>query len=160
MGTVNLISVFVHVVCAAFWIGGMLFIPLVLVPGIKKQPNRVLLLQKTGIKFRFFGWLAVVLLFITGFLNMYFRGIPFTTEFFTKSSYGKLLVVKLSLFVLMLLIGGIHDFYLGTKSIDEMQHSSGKKFKLLARWTGMLNLLLALIIAFLGVVISRGGFFS
>ena len=38
-----------HVICAAFWIGGMLFIPLVLVPGIKNQPNRVLLLHKTGI---------------------------------------------------------------------------------------------------------------
>lgn len=44
------------------------------------------------------------------------------------------------------------------KSIDEMQQSSGNKFKMLARWTGMLNLLLALIIAFLGVAISRGGF--
>ena len=158
MGTGYLISIFVHVVCAAFWIGGMLFIPLVLVPGIKQQPNRVLLLHKTGIKFRFYGWLAVVVLFITGFLNMHFRGLPFTVEFFTSSSYGKLLVIKLFLFVLMLLIGGIHDFYIGMKSIDEMQESAGTKFKLLARWTGMLNLLLALIIAFLGVAISRGGF--
>jgi hypothetical protein len=58
----------------------------------------------------------------------------------------------------MLLVGGIHDFYFGMKSIDEMQQTSGSKFKLLARWTGMLNLLMALIIAFLGVAISRGGF--
>lgn len=158
MGTGYLISIFVHVVCAAFWIGGMLFIPLVLVPGIKQQPNRVLLLHKTGIKFRFYGWLAVVVLFITGLLNMHFRGLPFTVEFFTSSSYGKLLVIKLSLFVLMLMISGIHDFYIGMKSIDEMHQSKGIKFKLLARWTGMLNLLLALIIAFLGVAISRGGF--
>jgi len=49
MTTYYLISVFVHVICAAFWIGGMLFIPLVLVPGIKQQPNRVLLVNKTGI---------------------------------------------------------------------------------------------------------------
>ncbi len=152
------ISVFIHIVCAAFWIGGMLFIPLVLLPSIKKQPNRVLLLEKTGIKFRFFGWFAIVLLLLTGILNMYFREIPFTVEFFTHSSYGKLVVVKVSLFLLMLLIGGIHDFYYGMKSINEMQKSAGKKFKLLARWTGMLNLLLALVIAFLGMAISRGGF--
>ena len=158
MGTVYLISVFVHVICAALWIGGMLFIPLVLVPSIKKQPNRIWLLHKTGIKFRFYGWIAVIILFISGFLNMYFRGIPFTKEFFVNSSYGKLMLLKLAFFALMLIVGGIHDFYIGMKSIDEMQQSSGRKFKLLARWTGMLNLLLALYIAFLGVVISRGGF--
>ncbi|BBE20091.1 hypothetical protein AQPE_4282 [Aquipluma nitroreducens] len=33
-----------------------------------------------------------------------------------------------------------------------------KEIQMLARWTGMLNLLLALIIAFLGIAISRGGF--
>lgn len=158
MTTNYLISIFVHVICAAFWIGGMLFIPLVLVPGIKNQPNRVLLLHKTGIKFRFYGWLSVIILIITGFLNIHFRGLPFTIEFFMNTSYGKLLSIKLSLFVIMLLVGGIHDFYIGMKSIVEMQQTSENKFKMLARWTGMLNLLLALIIAFLGVAISRGGF--
>ena len=158
MTTVYLISVFIHVICAAFWIGGMLFIPLVLVPGIKNQPNRVLLLHKTGIKFRFYGWFSIIILIITGILNIYFRGLPFTIEFFIYTRYGRLLSIKLSLFVFMLLVGGIHDFYFGMKSIDEMQQSSGSQYKLLARWTGMLNLLLALIIAFLGVAISRGGF--
>ncbi len=157
MTTYYLISVFVHVICAAFWIGGMLFIPLVLVPGIKQQPNRVLLLHKTGIKFRFYGWFAVMALIITGVLNVHFRGLPFTIDFFTNTSYGKTLIIKLVLFVVMLLVGGIHDFYIGMKSIDEMQQTSGNRFKMLARWTGMLNLLLSLIIAFLGVAISRGG---
>jgi putative copper export protein len=158
MATYYLISVFAHVICAAFWIGGMLFIPLVLVPGIKQQPNRVLLLHKTGIKFRFYGWLSVMILLTTGALNIHFRGLPFTTDFFMNTSYGKLLTIKLVLFVVMLLVGGIHDFYIGMKSIDEMQQTSGNRFKMLARWTGMLNLLLALIIAFLGIAISRGGF--
>lgn len=158
MATYYLISVFAHVICAAFWIGGMLFIPLVLVPGIKQQPNRVLLLHKTGIKFRFYGWLSVMILLTTGALNIHFRGLPFTTDFFMNTSYGKLLTIKLVLFVVMLLVGGIHDFYIGMRSIDEMQQTSGNRFKMLARWTGMLNLLLALIIAFLGIAISRGGF--
>lgn len=157
MHTFYLISVFVHVICAAFWIGGMLFIPLILVPSIKKQPNRVLLLYKTGIKFRFYGWLTVITLFITGLLNLYFRGLPFTWDFFVESNYGKLVSIKLILFLLMLLISGIHDFYYGIKSIDEMQHTNNNKFKLMARWTGVINLLLALTIAFFGIVISRGG---
>ncbi len=136
----------------------MLFIPLVLVPSIKKQSNRVLLLYKTGIKFRFYGWLSVIVLFITGLLNMYFKGLPLTWDFLVHSNYGKLLSIKLALFVLMLLIAGIHDFYYGSKSIDEMQNTNNNKFKLMARLTGMINLMLALIIAFLGVALSRGVF--
>ncbi len=157
MSTPYLISVFIHIISVSFWVGGMLFIPLVLVPSIKKQPNRVLLLYKTGIKFRFYGWLSVIILFVTGILNIYFKGLPFTWDFFTHSNYGKLLSIKLALFVLMLLIAGVHDFYYGSKSIDEMQNTNNNKFKLMARFTGMINLLLALTIAFLGVALSRGG---
>jgi len=153
-----LISVFIHIISVSFWIGGMLFIPLILVPSIKKQPNRVLLLYKTGIKFRFYGWLSVIVLIITGFLNIYFKGLPFTWAFFTYSSYGRLLRIKLALFVVMLLIAGVHDFYYGSKSITEMQNTNNHKFKLMARLTGMINLLLALTIAFLGIALSRGGF--
>lgn len=158
MRVAYLISIFIHIISVSIWIGGMLFIPLVLVPSIKKQPNRVLLLYKTGIKFRFYGWISVLVLFITGLLNMYFKGLPFTWDFIAHSSYGKLLSIKLFLFVLMLLIASIHDFYYGSKSIDEMQHINNGKFKLMARWTGVVNLLLALIIAFLGIALSRGGF--
>jgi len=156
MRVAYLISIFIHIISVSIWIGGMLFIPLVLVPSIKKQPNRVLLLYKTGIKFRFYGWISVLVLFITGLLNMYFKGLPFTWDFIAHSNYGKLLSLKIFLFVLMLLIAGVHDFYYGSKSIDEMQHINNGKFKLMARLTGMINLMLALIIAFLGVALSRG----
>jgi len=158
MNTAYVISVFIHIISVSFWIGGMLFIPLILVPSIKKQPNRVLLLYKTGIKFRFYGWLSVIILFVTGLLNMYFKGLPFTWDFLAHSSYGKLLSIKLLLFVMMLLIAGIHDFYYGSKSIKEMQNTNNDRFKLMARFTGMTNLILALVIAFLGVALSRGGF--
>lgn len=158
MGIGYLISVFVHIVCTAFWIGGMLFLPLVLLPGIKKHPDRILLLYKTGIKFRFYGWIALIVLSITGALNMHLRGLPFTWDFFTNSNYGKLLGIKLIIFIAMLLIGAIHDFYIGEKAIEQMQNTENGKLKLIARWSGRINLLLALTIAFLGVALSRGGF--
>ena len=46
-----IITLFLHILAASFWIGGMLFLPLVLLPGIKDKPDRVELLYKTGIKF-------------------------------------------------------------------------------------------------------------
>ncbi|MCF6213525.1 MAG: CopD family protein [Flavobacteriaceae bacterium] len=153
-----LISVFIHIICAAFWIGGMLFLPLVLLPSIKNHPDRLLLLQETGIRFRFVGWIALLILAVTGVLNMYLRGLPLTWDYITQSSYGNLLGIKLLLFIAMLIIGGVHDFYIGQKSIEEMKISDNGSLKQMARWSGRVNIVLALSMAFIGVSLSRGGF--
>lgn len=152
------ISVFIHVVCAAFWIGGMLFLPLVILPGLKDTPDRIAILFKTGIKFRLYGWIALLTLIVTGFLNMYFRGIIMSLDFFMHSNYGHLVIYKIILFIVIITISGIHDFYIGYKAIEEMQNNTSNKLKLIARWMGRLNLILALIMAFIGVLLSRGGF--
>lgn len=157
MSTWYLISVFVHVVLAAFWIGGMLFLPLVILPGIKHSPDRISILYKTGIKFRFYGWIALGGLLLTGLLNIHLRGIPITWKFFASSSYGVLVSYKLLIFIVLLSLSGVHDYFIGKRAINEMQYSSSEKLKQLARWSGRINLLLALMMAFLGVVLSRGG---
>lgn len=157
MATAYVISVFLHIVFATFWIGGMLFLPLVLLPAIRNTNNRVSLLHKTGIKFRLYGWIALVGLLATGVYNIYAKGLPFSWEFLSENSYGQLLGIKLLFFALMLIIGAIHDFYFGNKAIEEMKQTNESTLKNIARWSGRVNLLLALLIAFLGVAISRGG---
>ena len=152
------ISVFIHVLSAAFWIGGMLFLPLVILPGIKDNPDRVAILHKTGIKFRFYGWLALSLLLLSGLMNMHFRGIPFSLEYFFSSNYGILITYKLLIFMLILLISSLHDFLFGRKALAQMKQSERNRLRLVARWSGRINLLLAMIAAFLGIAISRGGF--
>lgn len=149
-------SIFLHVVFASFWIGGMLFLPLVLLPSIKDHPDRTLLLYKTGIRFRFVGWIALILLVITGVTNMLTRGIPFETDFFINSEYGELLIIKLILFSVMIMIGAVHDFYIGKKALEDHIRTPDPFFRKLAQWSGRLNLLLALCIAFIGIALSRG----
>ncbi len=114
-------------------------------------------MYKTGIKFRFFGWIALLTLFTTGLLNMYLRGLPFTWEFVMQSDYGTLLRYKLLIFLGILLVSGTHDFFFGRKALDQLQNGNTGSLKILARWSGRINLLLALVMAFLGVVLSRGG---
>ncbi|MFN0215056.1 MAG: CopD family protein [Saprospiraceae bacterium] len=150
-------SVFLHIIFAAFWIGGMLFLPLVILPEIKHHPDRIAILYKTGMKFRFYGWIALLGLLSTGLLNLYFRGMPFTWAFFSQSDYGILVSWKLLIFIGILLVSGTHDFLLGKKALEELQVSDNRHFKMMARWSGRINLLLALVMAFLGVVLSRGG---
>ncbi|MDO8368756.1 MAG: hypothetical protein Q7T20_18295 [Saprospiraceae bacterium] len=151
------LSVFLHIVFSAFWIGGMLFLPLVILPEIKQHPDRIAILYKTGLKFRFYGWIALVGLLTTGLLNMHLRGMPFTWAFFSQNAYGILVSWKLLIFTGILLVSGTHDFLFGRKALEELQVSDNKNFKLLARWSGRINLLLALVMAFLGLVLSRGG---
>lgn len=154
-----LLSVYVHIVLAAFWIGGMLFLPLVILPGIRQHPDRVAILYKTGLKFRFYGWIALTLLVVTGLLNLVLRGLPLSWAFFSHSDYGRLFSLKMLLFLAMLLVSAVHDFFIGGKAIEQMQASGSDRMRLIARWSGRINLLLALGMAFLGVVLSRGGTF-
>lgn len=157
MSTWYLVSVFLHIVFAAFWIGGMLFLPLVILPGIRQHPDRIAILYNTGMKFRFYGWIATAALFATGLLNIYLRGLPFTWAFFTDSQYGILVGYKIFMFAGILAVSGTHDFFFGRKALEEMQTTDNSRLKNLARWSGRINLLLSLAMAFIGVVLSRGG---
>jgi putative copper export protein len=149
------LTVWLHIIGGAFWIGGMLFLPLVLLPGIKDHPDRRNLLMATGLKFRFYGYIVLVLLLATGLLNIYFRGIHFSWRFFTTSHYGRLVSLKLILFILMVLGSLIHDLFVGRRAIAEMKNN--RKLKLIASWTGRILLIISLIMAYIGVLLSRGG---
>ena len=96
------ISVWLHIIGGAFWIGGMLFLPFVLLPGIKDHPDRKNLLMATGLKFRFYGYIVLAMMFITGLLNIYLRGLSFSFNFFIMTRYGQLVELKIILFVLMI----------------------------------------------------------
>ena len=61
---------------------------------------------------------------------------------------------KLLIFTGILLVSGTHDSLFGRKALKELQVSDNKNFKMLARWSGRINLLLALVMAFLGLVLS------
>ncbi len=149
-------SVFFHVVSAAFWVGGMLFLPLVILPGIKNNPDKVSILYNTGLKFRFYGWFAMSILVITGILNMYLRGIPLTLQALTENTYGELVTYKLFLFVGIIAVSGFHDLMMGKKTIEEMKQNKNTNLKIIARWSGRIMLLLSLIMVFIGIILSRG----
>ncbi|MEZ5003747.1 MAG: CopD family protein [Chitinophagales bacterium] len=152
------ISVFFHIVFAAFWLGSMLTLPLVILPAIRNHADRVRILYDTGLKLRFWGWVSLVGLLVTGLLNMHFRGLSINFDLFTANRYGILISYKLLIFITIIIISAVHDFYLGGKAIEEMEKMRNDKAKKVARYSGRLMLLLALAAAFFGVAASRGGF--
>src|SRR5215218_9801588 len=153
MNTWYQISVWLHIIGVSFWIGGMLFLPMVLLPAIKDHPDRRNLLMSTGLKFRFAGYVVLTLLLITGILNMYLRRIDLSWKFLVISRYGKLVIAKLFLFFLMIMLSLVHDVQARKRLLSEEEKI---KFRIIARWTGRILLIISLAMAFIGVVLSRG----
>jgi putative copper export protein len=153
MNTLYHISVWLHILGVSFWIGGMLFLPMVLLPAIKNHPDRKNLLMLTGLKFRFFGYIILGLLLLTGISNMFLRGIDVSWKFLVISRYGKLVITKLVLFLCMLTVSLIHDVQARKRLSSEEEK---RRFKIIARWSGRILLIISLVMAYIGVVLSRG----
>lgn len=144
-------SLFFHIVAAIFWIGGMLFLTIVVAPFLKtiqdaKERSRIY--QIVGKGFRFWGWVAIAILVITGPLNLYFMGMPLSNLFnpsFHSTPYGKTLAIKISFVLLIVLTSLLHDFVFGPKARNSPVYSVA------AKWLGRSNLLLALIIVLFAV---------
>ncbi|MEW6470463.1 MAG: copper resistance protein CopD [Bacteroidota bacterium] len=153
-------SVFLHILAAAVWVGGMIFLVLVLIPAIRKNPEKALLLHTIGLKFRTVGWVILSILLVTGLYNMHFRQVAFTWQGLTESYAGRMAGYKLLIFTVTVLISAIHDFYIGTTAtrlwMDKADIQKTNRFRFWARWAGRINVLLALMAVGIGVALVRG----
>ncbi len=157
-------SVFLHLIFVAFWLGGMLFTAAVLVPATRKKhaQQRGLLFTEHGTRFSQLSWFIFPLLIVTGFTALLGKGFSadaiFTIDFW-QTSYGSTLASKLHLFGWVLLISGIHDFWLGPKAASLLDLEPDTKRTHLYRnatsWIGRLNLVLGLGILFYAVNLVR-----
>ena len=160
------LSVYIHILSAIFWIGGMLFTVAVLVPATR---HKLLSNKKgefftlVGKKFSRISWVLFIVLIITGITNLLARGYTLpslTTAAFWNSYLGSKLFIKLLLFAAVLIISGVHDFYAGPKAaqlMDEQPKSlKTKRMRKLSSWLGRVNLLLGLGILYYAMRLLRG----
>ena len=152
------VALFLHVISAIFWVGGMLFITLVVAPFLKTMPNpadRSKVYQFVGRKYRLLGWIAIIILLVTGPVLLYtIYGISMPDIFLTSlhsTPIGKTLSIKLTLVVVIVLSSLIHDFWLGPKA------RNSPKFSLIAKIFGRGNLFVALLIVIFAVILRVGG---
>ena len=151
-------TLFLHIIAALFWIGGMLFLTLVIAPFLKtiqdaKERSRIY--QVVGKSFRFWGWVAISILVITGPVNLYLMGIPVESLIdpsFHSTPYGKTLDIKISFVILIIVTSLLHDFVFGPRARSSPAYSA------FAKWLGRSNLFIALVIVFFAVFLRLGGF--
>jgi putative copper resistance protein D len=161
------LSTLLHVLSAIDWVGGMLFLALVVVPVARKlQPaERGVLVGAIGRRFRVVGWACIALLIVTGVVNTSYRGVTWdsiASGRFVASDFGRLLAVKVGLVVVMIVLSAVHDFAIGpasTRALERKDADAAREAAALRRkasWLGRLNAVLALVVVALAVALVRG----
>jgi uncharacterized membrane protein len=160
--------VLIHVLSAIVWVGGMLFIALVVIPALRDfqpQEKRTEVISATATRFRKIGWIAIIIIFITGLINIINRGV--THEMIVSGSllsthFGKVLTIKLGLFVVMMLLSVLHDFILGPRHLRLLQSpksnpanmSDINKNRKLVSWLARVNVIISVLIVACAVMLS------
>ena len=101
-----------HIMAAITWIGGMLFILLVLLPIIRPvldPDSRALLVGKVGVRYGAISIIALIILLITGYLNGERRHVNWSD--LTATDYGTRLFIKLALVGVIIVITLVHSWY-------------------------------------------------
>src|SRR5512147_2023781 len=154
------IFVALHVLAAVTWVGGMIFLSLVLAPLVRSRkaaPEFMALFRSAALRFRPLVWIAMVILVSTGPMLLARRGIHVTDP----ASWPGIVTVKLALVSLLLFLTLLHDLLLGPRvsrvsAIPESQRTSGEQMVFqTARWLPRVSLLLALGVVIAAAVLAR-----
>jgi uncharacterized membrane protein len=155
-----LVLVWMHLLAAVVWVGGMIFLSLVLVPILKRDSfaaQRGTLIRAVALRFRALGWGAVAVLLTTGPLLMAARGWPLTDP----RRWPAVLVGKLLLVTGVLVLAALHDFLIGPRvsrlmaNADPTRHGQYRLWLTWSPWLPRLALLLALGVLAVAVVLAR-----
>lgn len=161
-----LVSAELHLMAAIFWIGGMLFLAMAVVPVVRRpafQGISPALLEAIGLRFRILGWIAMGILVLTGLFNLIARGVTLdllVNPVFWSGPFGQALIGKLTAVSLTILLNALHDFWVGPRATRMLQAdpqgAEGKRWRAWASWLARLTLLASLVAMTFGIFMVRG----
>lgn len=140
-----LTSVWIHVMAAMTWIGGMLLFVLAVMPWMRtlEESSRERYLRDFGRRFGRVMWTSFAVLAVTGTTILWLRGVTLTTLIdprWRSTPFGHLVLVKITLFLAAALIGVVHSRQIAPRQ---------------ARWLGRLSLVLGVAIVAIAVRLVR-----
>lgn len=152
--------VWLHLIAAVSWIGGTIFLSLVLAPSyraVASKPDAGALFRTTARRFRLVVWSAVAVLLLTGPMLVISHG----WALFELTLWPSILMVKLALVAVLLLLTLVHDLVLGprVRAIlalpPEQRAVTDRTILTVASWLPRLALILALAVLFAAVMLAR-----
>jgi len=150
----RILPLWLHLLAAVVWLGGLLFESHILFPLLSKKG----LTETVGSaisRFRRVTWTAIVLMVLTGLYNLTrLPPIPHLIE----SGVLKLLALKLFLVLIALMLSAHRDFGLASRLLREVAagRAPDRMLSAILR-VDRVVLLLGVLLLYLGLAISRGG---
>ena len=150
----RLLPLWLHVLSAAVWLGGLLFQSHILLPLLARGGPADPVAQAVR-RSRRVAWTALVLLILTGLHNL--TRLPPVTSMI-ESGVLKLLALKLFLVVILLMLSAHRDFGVAARLIRAVAagRDATPALRMLVR-LDRVALLLGLGLVYLGLAVSRGG---
>ena len=151
--------VWLHVLAAVSWVGGSIFLSLVLVPVLRREPfaSQRGVLRATALRFRPVVWGAIAILVLTGPMLLHQRGI----SIMNPSGWPMILSIKLGLVAIPLLVTVTHDLIIGPRVGRILQipaESRTRSDQAMVAWSPWLarsSLLLTLAVLLAAVILVR-----
>ena len=110
----------IHFLCASIWVGGSIFLGLVLAPLLKRMSfsteERLNLMIKTGRRFNKIALPALIILIVTGIYNSHL--VLQNQEILFSTSYGAFLIIKIILVIALIVTFAVH-IRIFNKNVEE-----------------------------------------
>lgn len=164
MALADVLVIWLHLTCASIWVGGSLFLGIVLAPmlgTIAKSPvDRLSLMLRIGRRFNMFALPAFAILIITGIYNS--RVFLFQPNALVDTNYGIILLIKILVVIITLIFYLIHIRSINIETESRIKHGGSDNIyfqSIRARiiLLGRVIVGLSLIILFLGALLNSGG---
>jgi putative copper export protein len=163
MVIIDALIVWVHLVCSSIWVGGSIFLGIVLAPEIKNLKHniedRLSLMIRFGRKFNTFALPSFLILMVTGIYNS--RSFVLHPNEIIGTQYGQILIIKVIVAVAILIIYFIHIRIFSSKSEEDI--TSGKfdiQYLISVRtkiiWLGRITVFLSIIVLLLASLLDSG----
>ncbi len=154
----------VHLLAAMLWVGGLAFIGMVLAPTLRQPALRaqaVPLLRTAGRKFMRIAYASLAALVVTGTANVYLKaGSWAAAGALAQTAYGRILATKVVLVAAIVALSLYHDLVVGPAAARAMESdatgATATRLRKTAAWIGRANMLLSIAVVTLALLLVRG----
>ena len=156
--------VFLHLIAAVTWLGGMLFLLMVMIPLARRNEAVGFgVLRIAAEKFVWIAWAAKFVLAGSGaYLAWTYWNVRPDTFFTGDTHFLDYLQRKTGIFIIVIILSAVHDFWLGPRMMDRLEaaRSTGSPLptgpgRLFVQWAARINLVLVIWVVVFAVWMTR-----
>lgn len=163
------LAVYLHILSVIVWVGGALFLAMVIVPVNRRlpltPPQSAALLGQVARRFRNVSWAAIAVLLVTGlFMALGHWRVTPSGFYQGDTPFTEMLRTKLGLVFVVIVLSAVHDFVMGPRVSDKLAAlredgappAALKSARVWLIWVARINVIMVLIVVALAVMLTRG----